>query len=238
MVPADPRGQRIRQGGVRQPRPAGRRSSRTRIDPGRARSTARRQRDPPRGLRLPHRPAEDERRRQGGPHQAGRGPGHEAQRGHAAGPPVRRQDAAAVLERLALPADPHHRRGHAPPGHADPRALRGLPRHHRRARGPAPLPVARQGQHRPGPRLPRPSPTTRSSRPRTPTRPTCAPTRSAATAWSASTTRHCAARRASPATRSTTSGGSSARPRRTPPNPVPASSPASTPASSASPNTN
>lgn len=82
------------------------------------------------------------------------------------------------------------------------------------------------------------SPTTRSRRPRTPTRPTCARTWSAAPAWSGSTTRNCAARPASPATRSTTSAGSSARPRRTLPSPVPTSSPASTPESSGSPSTN
>lgn len=81
------------------------------------------------------------------------------------------------------------------------------------------------------------SPTRRSPRPRTPTRPSCAPTRSAAPAWSASTTRNCAARRASPATRSTTSAGSSARPRPTRRSPAPTSSPASTPASSESPST-
>lgn len=81
------------------------------------------------------------------------------------------------------------------------------------------------------------SPTRNSSRPRTPTPRTCAPTRSAAPASSGSTTRRCAARPASPATRSTTSAGSSARPRRTPPSPAPTSSPASTPASSGSPST-
>ncbi len=59
----------------------------------------------------------------------------------------------------------------------------------------------------------------------------------AAPAWSGSTTRNCAARPASPATRSTTSAGSSARPRRTRPSPAPTSSPASTPASSGSPST-
>ena len=51
---------------------------------------------------------------------------------HGEGPALRRQDAPALLERLALPADPHHRRGHRPAGPADPRARRGLPRHHRR----------------------------------------------------------------------------------------------------------
>lgn len=81
------------------------------------------------------------------------------------------------------------------------------------------------------------SPTRRSSRPRTPTRPTCAPTWSAAPAWSGSTTSSCAARPASPATRSTSSAASSARPRPTRPNPAPTSSPASTPACSASPST-
>lgn len=81
------------------------------------------------------------------------------------------------------------------------------------------------------------SPTRRSRRPRTPTRPTSAPTRSAARAWSAPTTRNCAARPASPATRSTTSAASSARPSPTPPRPAPTSSPASTPASRRSPST-
>lgn len=63
------------------------------------------------------------------------------------------------------------------------------------------------------------SPTRRSPRPRTPSRRTSAPTRSAAPAWSARTTRSCAARPASPATRSTTSAGSSGRPTTTRPSP-------------------
>ena len=80
-------------------------------------------------------------------------------------------------------------------------------------RYPAPVRV----EHRPGARLPRRrSPTRRSSeaeghRLAVPAR----PTRSAAPDWSAATTRRCAARRASPATRWTTSAGSSARPRAT-----------------------
>ena len=127
---------------------------------------------------------------------------------------------AALLERLALPADPDHRRGHRQAGPADPRARRGLPRHHRRAPGRAPL---RRAPARPTPRrssaTSRRSPTRRSARPRTPTRRICAPTRSAAPAWSASTTRSCAARPASPATRSTTSAASSARPRADPAEP-------------------
>src|SRR5690606_5793699 len=46
VVPPDPRGRRIRQGGVRQPRPAGRPARRPRLHPGRPRRRPRGQRDP------------------------------------------------------------------------------------------------------------------------------------------------------------------------------------------------
>ncbi len=166
------------------------------------------------------------------------GPGHDAQGGPGEGPAVRRRDAAALLERLAVPAHPHHRRGHRQAGPADPRARRGLPRHHRRAGGSAPLPEPRQGQHGPGPRLPLAGhrrgdqagpehqlavPALRPGRPLGPG----APVRQGS----------CAARPASPATRSTTSAASSARPRPTRPTRATTSSPASTPACSGSPST-
>ena len=57
---------------------------------------------------------------EGRPHPAGRRPGHEAQGRPGQGPALRRQDPAALLERLALPADPGHRRGHHPAGPPDP----------------------------------------------------------------------------------------------------------------------
>ena len=84
------------------------------------------------------------------------------------GPALRRQDPAALLERLALPADPDHRRGHHPAGPPDPRARRGLPRHHRRAHRGPPLRRARQAPTPPrSSAISRRSPTRRSPRPRT-----------------------------------------------------------------------
>ncbi len=212
---------------------------RTRLDPGRARCADRRQRDPARRLRLPHRPAEDEGRRRGGPHQARRRPGHEAPRrswtrSGCATPktpqpcwngspyqPIPITDEATPKQALqirersedfpGITAEPQAVRRYASPGKANTAQVLGY-------LSPVTDEEIKQG---PGHRLAR----------------TCAPTRSAAAALSASTTRSCAARPASPATRSTTSAASSARPRPTRPSPARTSSPASTPASSASPST-
>lgn len=154
MVPPDPQRPGVRRRGPQQPRPAGRRAGHPRLHPRRPRHPARRQPDPSGRLRQPHRPAEDEGRRQGRARPPRQGPGHVGAGDPQQGPAVRRQDAAALLERLALPAHPDHRRGHHPAGTPDPRALRGLPRHLRRAHRRTPLRRARQGPDRPGPRLP------------------------------------------------------------------------------------
>ncbi len=154
LVPPGAQRRRVRGRGQWQPRPAGRPARHPRRDPRRPRRGHRRQREPAGRLRLPDRADEDGRRRQGRPRQARRRPRHEAEGGRGEGPAVRLRDPAALLERFALPADPHHRRGDAPSGAADPRAVRGLPRHHRRARLGPPLPEPRRRQHRPGPRLP------------------------------------------------------------------------------------
>ncbi len=156
VVSPGPQRRRVLPRGQEQPRPAGRPAGRPRLDPGRPRRPPRRQRDPPGRLRQPHGADEDEGQGQGRPDPALRRTGHEAAGRHEQGPRLRLPDAQALLERIPLPAHPGHHRGHHPAGPADPRAPRGVPRHHRRADRRTPLPRARRRQHRPGARLPLP----------------------------------------------------------------------------------
>ncbi len=163
-----------------------------------ARGADRRQRDPPRGLRLAHRPAEDEGRRQRGPHQAGERPRHEA---------------AGLMGKVRLcdsktPQPCWNGSPYQPIPITDEATPRQALQIRERsedfpASPPSPRPcAATRVPVRPTPprssAISRPSPTTRSSRPRTPIRLICARTRSVAPDLNASTTRRCAARPASP----------------------------------------
>ncbi len=154
LVPADPQRQRLHRQGDRQPHPRGRRTGRPRRDPGRLRPHPRRERDQAGRLGQPHLAAPAEGRRQGGADPARRGARDASQGCPGEGPALRRQDAAALLERFSLPADPGHQGGDHPAGDADNGTPRGLPRDHRPADRRAPLHRRRGRQPRPGARLP------------------------------------------------------------------------------------